>query len=395
MIYRFLCNKRVNTILLSFLILLVYSSVCSQVLIDNTSFVIGNGVNITINSDLEVSESVHWQNNGIISIIPIRFSNIIFDAVEDNESTGKFIFTGDGDIFLSSQNSFIHLQNIQVERDIDVDNNLNVGKSLVLLNGVISLNNYSVLSILNESESSLIHDSDNTYIEGKLKRKVYKNGGVYEFPIGSSYGYHNVKISNISSKGEVSVLYDESIVLAENLLNKNTEIAIKGFWQIRTIEDSFSGNIKFSADFDVSAFNLKTRETSINELISKDYQDASDRWGIVPTNCDNIHLSSLIDVGQADYCVIKRKESEFINTLIVNGINESRFIIPVIKGIKNGELSIVNNHGKVIFHSYNYQNDFDGASVHPGTYYYRFTYLDELSGKRKQKKGFIEVFYEK
>lgn len=396
MVYGLLCVKKVKVILLFLFILLMCSSVSGQVLIEDITVGIGKGVNITLSSDLEVSESVEWLNNGIVNIIPLNYSSIVFDAKEGSESLGKFIFAGKGDIFLSSMNTVIQMQNIQIERDIEVDNNLQIGKSLALMNGIVFLNNYSVLSIINSDESSILHKSNESYIEGSLKRSVKKDGGVYKFPIGSSYGNHNVKIGNISNSGEVCINYDDNDVFADNLLNTNTEVAINGFWHISTSDEAHGRKIRFTADFDFSAFSKRrSKKTVINELISKNYQDATGNWGIVPTKFDELHLSSLIDVSQADYSVIRREESEFVNTLVVNGRDESRFVIPIIKGISNGELTVVNNQGKVVYHSRNYNNDFDGASVQQGTYYYRFTYRDELSGKRKEKKGFIEIFYEK
>ena len=193
MIYRFLCIKIVYRILLFSFILLIFSSVSGQILIDDTSFGIGKGINITVVSDMEVSESVIWLNDGVVNIVPLCFSNIIFNAKEGKESLGKFVFTGDGNILLSSDNSYIQMQNMQIERDIDIDNNIQLGKTLSLLNGIVFLNNYSVLTILNPDEESLLHEKEESYIDGKLKRRVEKNGGVYNFPVGSSYGHHNVK----------------------------------------------------------------------------------------------------------------------------------------------------------------------------------------------------------
>lgn len=392
--YTFLCINKVKIIFLFSFIFLVCSSVYGQILIDNTSFGIGEGVNITVTSDMEVGGSVEWLNNGTVTIIPLTYSGIVFNVKEGEECQGRFVFAGDGDILLSSFTPFIQIQNINIERDIGIENDIHVCKSLKLSEGIVELNNNSTLVIMNDDGKSIIHNCEDSYVLGKLMRRVRKNGGDYSFPIGSSYGCHNVRIKNISNTGYVCINYDDNAVFVENILNTNTELAIKGFWHISTLEDTFDGKVKFAADFDFSAFRNKTNGSEINELISKNYVDASGEWGIVPSKYSDSHLFSLVDICQADYCVIRREESEFINTLVVNGINESRFILPIIKGLSNGELTIVNNQGKVVFHSYNYNNDFDGASVQAGTYYYRFTYLDELSGVKKDKKGFIEVFYE-
>lgn len=381
-----------KVILISLAILSCLMSI-GQIAIENTSIGIEPLADICFESDLYVAESVDWFNQGTVSLNSIKPTIVIFDTKETEYSKGKIVFTGNESFLFSSSGSAIQIQNLDINNDVKIDNNLYIGNTLRLKKGILSLEDIFEIKILNGASSSLTTESTNTYINGKLSRAVIKDGGIYLFPIGNNNISTNIFIRDNSDDGEVKIWYNDSDISAYNLLTKNSEL-VPFCWSIYTSSSNLRDNLSFQMDVDITnVYKSDDDDFQFMELICKNHD--SNLWGLAAISNFATKLSSIKNLYQGDYAMIKMKGLDFVNAIIVNGINSSMFIIPKVDWLDSGELIIIDSKGRIVFQSNKYSDDFDVSTVKAGTYYYRYIFKNNITNKQYEKKGFLEVIYEK
>ena len=187
-----------------------------------------SGHAITLTADASVQDII--LTNGSILIGSNTFSiygDISGAAANNIFTTSSSIISiqdkGDAAIFTFPSNTQI-IQKLIINRssgaesnhNLDLDDNVPVdGSVLVLTNGILYMNNSTILFLNSKSIERDIACSDSSFVDGIIQRNIPHSSGVYVFPVGNNsfcrpfgIGLQNGNSDNIS---EVQFIYDTPV----------------------------------------------------------------------------------------------------------------------------------------------------------------------------------------
>jgi gliding motility-associated-like protein len=126
--------------------------------------------------------------------------------------------------------------------------------------------------------------------------------------------------------------------------------------------------------------------------LTYDFRDIdSDNDGILDKDEDDLNMGAIPDCDQDG--IPNRLDSDVCKGFAPNGISPNGdgkndvLIIPGIMQVQPNRLSVFNRWGSLVFEKENYQNDWNGANLPDGTYYYIVDYF----GKKVALKNYLYI----
>ncbi|MBR8536887.1 T9SS type A sorting domain-containing protein [Carboxylicivirga sediminis] len=130
----------------------------------------------------------------------IGTSTLGFNGIVNQYVNGALSFTsaGGGALYSLEVNNPV---GIQVSNDLEVD------KLLLLTDGIIVVDASSALKLTDSDENAVVGASASSYVDGLLKKEIL-SGGNFDFPVGNASRYGNIEVTvDGTSGGEWSVRY--------------------------------------------------------------------------------------------------------------------------------------------------------------------------------------------
>ncbi len=247
----------------------------SQTGIKNYGNTIINSQNNTIkliDASLTNNNNGQINNDGDIYIEKNINNNTNNNFFSNNNNIGNVILSSNISQQIGGIGDEIHFENLIIENTstngVEITNNNQIiENSLSLNNGIISTNNYYIV-IANSNSNAIINYSDQSFINGNLRRYITNNTETYAFPIGDSitsntYYLAELKNTNIDGITYIDASFEklidtdfENITAQDNSSLKYSSVSTEGVWQITPDATITSGT-----------YDLKLHINNISNLI--------------------------------------------------------------------------------------------------------------------------------
>jgi hypothetical protein len=387
-------------LILNIIVLSCLSAIAQDVVLRGTDVFVAQDEVVGIFGDFLAEEGAEIINEG--KIIFAGFDN----SYLQNNSKSK-LFSGKGEVLLESSyyqeikgNSAIEFYKLTTEnnssRGIGIYTDIGVKNKMTMYAGNITTSDNLIWIVDNDKNSLEVYDD--YYINGNLRRSI-KNGIDYHYPVGNSLHYHPIFLST-SSNNNFTVTSsfvdiedgDGNIRLFEKGYVFDTLISL-GAWKLDFSEEHPQLNIKastlnFEENFDSHLY--KYALVGKEELSSKEWFVAGISDFNYSVEMEEGVKADNVNIGK--YFAISKSFTPDLyqyNTIVVDGVSETRFIIPGVEKFPDNRIVFFSRWGNVIHEQKNYDNSFDFKNFMQGTYYYVFTY--SVEGREQTLKNFIEL----
>lgn len=180
---------------------------------------------VVINAAVPFVVQGNATNNGtIFNEGDLRLSGDWSNSGDYRSVSGTFILNGSNQVFDPGSSEYNHL-GIN-SSGLVIINDLNIGNSLELINGVVSVASGS--RILLTENASLIGGNENAYIDGAL---FTTTTGDFTFPVGTEFEYLPITLTNILSSDSVGIAAFSSQLEATLPLELDS-ISPSRYWQV-------------------------------------------------------------------------------------------------------------------------------------------------------------------
>ncbi|MBS2212813.1 hypothetical protein KEM09_15440 [Carboxylicivirga mesophila] len=171
----------------------------------------------------------------------IGTSTLGFNGIVNQYVNGALSFT-------SAEGGALYSLEVNNPVGIQVSNDLDVDKQLLLTNGIIVVDASSAVKLTDSDENAVVGASVSSYVDGLLKKEIL-SGGKFDFPVGNASRYGNVEVTvDGVSGGEWSVRYyntnPSSVSRSpESLIAPVEYVSHNEFWHITAPNTSAQANL--------------------------------------------------------------------------------------------------------------------------------------------------------
>jgi gliding motility-associated-like protein len=305
----------------------------------------------------------------------------------------------------------VEFNNESVQPAFQLSNDISISGNADFYKGIIDNANFNGLVVFENLATHTNADTD-SYIGGTVR----KNGNTtFQFPTGDGGKYRHASISAPDQAGDAfsGKYFFKNPNELYPIANKGNALSLinnKEYWTVE--KTAGNSSVFLTLSWDESTTPAGIYAAPYDEIHIVRWDDTSKSWvdqgGVANSVTKEVVVvtNPLTEYGVFTLARIKGE----ISSIDVkphlgvspngDGINDA-FTIDGLEKFPNNRVTVVNRYGVVVFDTTSYNtvgNVFKGfsnknkAEVLPlGTYFYFVDYLDEASGLRKKKSGYLYI----